>query len=89
MAQMPKNRIIIVLGILVALQPFIGFPQMWEFFLQISLGILIVLFSTWATIDKRLTLKAKAQKRQLHKQREKELEMNRQSEADIFISEDL
>ena len=85
---MPKNRIIIVLGILVALQPFIGFPQTWEFYLQIGLGLLIVLFSTWATIDKRLTLKAKAQKRHLYKQREKELEMNKQSEAENFRPEE-
>lgn len=74
---MPKNRIFIIFGSLVALLPILGFPGSWESFFQIVAGLSIVLLSVWATIDKRLTLKAKAQKRQLHKRREAEIESNK------------
>lgn len=67
---MPKNKIIIVLGILVALFPLLGFPRAWESFSQVFIGLVIVLLSVWSSIDKRLTLKAKAQKRQRHKLQE-------------------
>ena len=64
---MPKNRIIVVLGVCVALLPVPGFPRSWEAFFQIFAGLSIVLLSVWATIDKKLTLKAKAQLRQARK----------------------
>ncbi|MDO8565019.1 MAG: hypothetical protein Q7R67_00090 [bacterium] len=60
---MPKNRIIIILGVLVALLPLVGFPRAWEVFFQIVAGLSIVLVSVWSTIDKKLSLKAKAQAR--------------------------
>lgn len=62
-----------MLGVLVALMPLLGFPRLWEAFFQVAIGLGIVLLSVWATIDKHLTLKAKAQKRQVHKQREAEM----------------
>ena len=65
---MPKNRIIITIGVVIALLPVLGFPHSWESFFQVLAGFSIVLLSVWATIDKRLTLKAKAQRRQVHKQ---------------------
>src|SRR3989338_4013390 len=74
---MPKNRIIIVLGVIVALQPLLGFPHFWELIFQVVAGLSIVLISIWATIDKRLTLKAKAQRRQIHKHRVAEIEAQR------------
>ena len=79
---MPKNRIIITLGVLIALLPMLGFPRLWESFFQVAVGLSIVLLSVWATIDKRLTLKAKAQRRQLHKRRAVEIaeEMARPTE---------
>lgn len=83
---MPKNRIIIVLGVLIALQPFLGFPRSWESFFQILIGFLIVLLSVWASIDKYLTLKAKAQKRQAQKKRMAEMEANKTTEP--LIQED-
>lgn len=64
---MPKNRIIIVLGVIIALLPIIGFPRGWESVFQVVAGLGIVLISIWSSIDKRLALKAKAQKRQMHK----------------------
>ncbi|MEK7112357.1 MAG: hypothetical protein AAB875_03435 [Patescibacteria group bacterium] len=64
---MPKNRIILVLGVLIALLPVLGFPRSWESFFQISAGLSIVLLSVWSTIDKKLMLKAKAQMRQARK----------------------
>lgn len=60
---MPKNRIILVLGVLIALLPVLGFPRSWESFFQILAGLSIVLLSVWSTIDKKLMLKAKAQQR--------------------------
>ena len=70
---MPKNRIIITLGLLVALLPAFGFPHLWEAFFQIASGLSIVLILIWASIDKRLSLKAKAQRRQAHKLKEVEI----------------
>ena len=60
---MPKNKIILVLGAVVALLPVLGFPRSWEVFFQVLAGLSIVILSVWVTIDKKLTLKAKAQQR--------------------------
>ncbi len=61
---MSKNRIIPVLGGLVALIHIIdGLPQAWESFLGIVLGLGIVGLSFWAQVDKKLKLQAKAQQR--------------------------
>ena len=60
---MPKSRIILILGAVIALLPVLGFPRSWEMFFQIAAGLSIVLLSVWSTIDKKLTLKAKAQQR--------------------------
>ena len=57
-------------GILVALLPFLGFPHVWESFFEVVAGLSIVLLSVWVTIDKRLSLKAKAHRRQIHKRPE-------------------
>ena len=77
---MSKKRIIVTIGVLIALLPVLGFPRAWESFFQVLAGLSIVLFSVWATIDKRLTFKAKAQRRQAHKLREAELEASRQTD---------
>ena len=70
---MPKNRIIIVLGVFIALLPLLGFPRLLESFFQVVTGFSIVLLLIWASIDKHLSLKAKAQRRQLHKRRMEEI----------------
>ena len=70
---MPKNRIIVALGALIAIFPVLGFPRLWESFFQVAIGLSIVLLSVCASIDKRLALKAKAQKRQIHKRRMEEI----------------
>ena len=64
---MPKNRIIIILAVCVALLPLVGFPHTWESFFQIFAGLAIVGVSTWSTIDRKLKLQAKAQMRQSRK----------------------
>ena len=69
---MPKNKIILVLGVLIALLPVLGFPHSWESFFQVVAGLSIILLSVWATIDRKLTLKAKAQMRQGRKTRQVE-----------------
>lgn len=61
---MPKNRIIVILGACVALLPLLGFPKAWESFFQIVAGLSIITLSVWSTIDRKLSLKAKAQMRQ-------------------------
>ena len=86
---MPKNRIIITLGVLVALLPLLGFTRSWESVFQVVAGFSIVLISIWATIDKRLSLKAKAQKRQIHKRREAELEAQRETLKQQAIQEEI
>lgn len=60
---MPKNRIIILLAACVALLPLLGFPKAWESFFQVAAGLAIIIVSVWASIDRKLTLKAKAQMR--------------------------
>jgi len=70
---MPKNRIIVALGVVIALLPVLGFPRLWESFFQVATGLSIVLLSIWSNIDKRLTLKAKAHKRQIHKRKVAEI----------------
>lgn len=78
---------------MVALLPLVGFPRLWESFFQVATGVAIVLVSVWSTIDKRLTLKAKAQKRQLHKQREVEIQSQAETVTDtenqVFQEESL
>lgn len=61
---MPKNRIIITLGLVVALLPVLGFPRSWEAVFQVVAGLSIALISVWVYVDKRLSQKAKARVRQ-------------------------
>jgi hypothetical protein len=60
---MPKSRIILVIGFLLALLPSLGFPPSWDEFFMVASGLLIVLLSVLISVDRRLTLKAKAEKR--------------------------
>lgn len=60
---MPKSRVILVFGALIALLPLLGFPRAWESFFQVGAGLGIVILSVWATIDKKLALKHKAHTR--------------------------
>ncbi|MEX2013463.1 MAG: hypothetical protein WD897_00920 [Parcubacteria group bacterium] len=80
---MPKNKVILTLGIIIALQPFMGFPHAWEAVFQVMAGLLIVLLSVWVSIDKRLSLRVKAQRRQLHKRREVRVEADKATEPII------
>ena len=86
---MPKNRIIVTLGLIIALLPILGFPRLWESFFQVVAGLSIILLSVWTTIDKRLSLKAKAQKRQIHKRREAEIEAQRETLKQQTIQEEI
>ncbi|MBX4181714.1 hypothetical protein KW807_02525 [Candidatus Parcubacteria bacterium] len=62
---MPKNKIIMSLGAFVVLIHILdGLPQSWESFLAILSGLAIVLISIWSTIDRKMSLKAKAHARQ-------------------------
>lgn len=71
---MPKNKIIIALGALIALLPIFGFPPSWESFFQIAAGLSIVFLSVMISIDKKLMLRAKAQKRREQKALQEEAE---------------
>ena len=64
---MPKSRMILSIGVVIALLPVLGFPHSWEAFFQVVAGLSIVILSVWATIDKKLKLQAKAQQRQARK----------------------
>jgi hypothetical protein len=64
---MPKSKIILALGIFIALLPVLGFPQSWESFFEVAAGLSIVLFSLLISVDRRLSLKARVQKRQARK----------------------
>ena len=60
---MSKKQTIVVLGVLVALLPVLGFPRAWEAFFQVVAGLSIVGLSIWSNIDRKLKIKAKAQMR--------------------------
>ena len=64
---MPKSKIILAIGFLVALLPVLGFPHSWESFFQIVFGLSIVTLSFLISVDRRLSLKARVQKRQARK----------------------
>ncbi len=64
---MPKSKIILTLGFLIALLPFLGFPYSWESFFEVVGGLSIVGLSVLISIDRRLSLKAKMHKRQARK----------------------
>lgn len=67
---MPKSKIILGIGFFIALLPVLGFPHSWESFFQVIGGLGIVALSVLISIDKRLTLKAKAERR-LRRRKEK------------------
>lgn len=64
---MPKNKIILTIGFIIALLPLLGFPHSWESFFEVVGGLSIVLLSVLISVDKRLSLKAKMHKRQARK----------------------
>lgn len=64
---MPKSKIILTLGALIALLPILGFPHAWESFFEVVFGLSIVLLSVLISVDRRLSIKAKVQKRQARK----------------------
>lgn len=64
---MPKSKIILTIGFIIALLPLLGFPHSWESFFEVVGGVSIVLLSVLISVDKRLSLKAKMHKRQARK----------------------
>lgn len=79
---MPKNRIILVIGFCIALIPVLGFPHAWESFFQVVGGLGIVLLSVLIAVDKRLTQKAKAERR-MKRRREKVVSPEIQTYPDL------
>src|SRR3989344_8676963 len=65
--QMPKSKLILTIGFFIAILPFLGFPQGWNSLLQFAGGFSIVFLSVLISIDKRLSLKAKMEKRAMRK----------------------
>jgi hypothetical protein len=61
---MNRSKAIITIGILVALLPILGFPRSWESYFQVAAGLSLVALSVWSTIDKKISQRAKAHKRQ-------------------------
>ncbi|MBX4200320.1 hypothetical protein KW790_02570 [Candidatus Parcubacteria bacterium] len=72
---MPKSRIVLTLGFFIALLPVLGFPHSWESFFQVASGLIIVLLSVLMTVDRRLMLKAKAEKRQSRRREQVDAEV--------------
>jgi hypothetical protein len=64
---MHRSQAVVVIGGIIALLPLLGFPNAWEAFFQVIAGLSIVGLSVWSQIDKKLSLKAKAQMRQMRK----------------------
>ncbi|MDB5194428.1 MAG: hypothetical protein JWN50_442 [Parcubacteria group bacterium] len=87
---MPKSRIILALGFFIALLPVLGFPHSWESFFEVASGLLIVFLSVLISVDRRLTLKSKAEKRHLRKRALVNVQMaeampaDRQAESHVY-----
>ena len=64
---MSRSKLIIIAGFLVALLPILGFPQIWEAIFQVFVGLAIVGLSVWTTIDRKISLKAKARERAINR----------------------
>ncbi len=64
---MPKNKIILAVGFFIALLPFLGFPSSWDSFFEFAGGFSIVLLSVMISVDRRLSLRDKMNKRQARK----------------------
>ena len=60
---MSRSRLIVFAGAIVALLPILGFPRAWEAVFQTFVGLSIIGLSIWSTIDKKLSLKARARER--------------------------
>jgi uncharacterized membrane protein YccC len=69
---MPKSKIILALGFIIALLPLLGFPHAWESFFQVFAGLAIVFLSVMISVDKRLSLRSKAEKRLSRRREEAE-----------------
>ncbi len=85
---MPKSRIILVIGFIIALLPVLGFPHSWESFFQVVGGLGIVLLSVLISIDKRLTQKAKAERRLNAKRAKNQMPPTSNVEETQSINED-
>lgn len=72
---MPKSKIILALGFFIALLPVLGFPHSWESFFQVVSGLGIVMLSIMISVDKRLTQKSKAERRQLRRRTQIDVEL--------------
>jgi hypothetical protein len=79
---MPKSKIILVLGCLIALLPVLGFPHAWEEFFEIVGGLGIVLLSIMISVDKRLTQKIRAERRQVHRRAQVDREVENLSHSE-------
>lgn len=51
---MNKNKIILILAVILALMPFLGFPSSWKDFFYVITGLLIIMLSL---MKKRTELK--------------------------------
>lgn len=80
---MPKSRIILAIGFFIALLPFLGFPHTWESFFEIVGGLGIVGLSLAISIDKRLSMKAKAERRLASRRQRLRREADMQEVADV------
>lgn len=49
-----KNRILLLLGILVTFVPFLGFPSSWENIFQVILGLLVAVMAFLYARDKHV-----------------------------------
>lgn len=81
---MPKNKVIVILGAFVAILHIVnGLPNNWEAFLSIIAGLSIVLISFLSSWDKRMSLRAKAQKRQQTRKLTEDMQSDEETEVPV------
>lgn len=84
---MPKSRIILATGFFIALLPILGFPHAWESFFEIIGGLGIVALSVMISIDKRLSMKAKAERRLASRRAKMRREVDHTAQAEGAVEE--
>jgi hypothetical protein len=52
---MSKNRIVLTLGAILILIPFLGFPSRWENFFSVLFGLILVFLALSVSIKRRAT----------------------------------
>lgn len=84
-----KNRLILILGILVALMPFSGFPAVWKNFFYIIFGLTIAVLSFLLARHKRISRRHGPKRERSNMYYKKEIVQSDYAEPELESSPEL